>query len=193
MWAGVRSIDAGSAVPPPVWQLAHTLNALDLSCVRVGAAGGGVDEALICPRIAPLGAAGVFTFTYSLLAVKLPTSLAVMVASSVDQWPMLTLSLVRARSFGPLAPAAAVSTSAAVASSTPVELTCTVSVLAAESTVVAATPAAVPATGGASWEPARPEKTTVTLSGVIWPRISPAGLAAEAAITYSLPCRSAVI
>src|SRR3984893_11131124 len=183
MLAGVRSIDAGSEVPPPVWQPPHTLNALDLSCVRVGAAGGGVEAAVICPRIAPLGAAGVFTFTYSLLAVKLATSAAVTVASSVDQWPMLTLSLVRARSLGPVAPAAAVSTSAAVASSTPVELTCTVSVLAVESTVVAATPAAVATTGGASWEPARLEKTTVTLSGVIWPRISPAGLAAEVAIT----------
>src|SRR5439155_23034999 len=176
------SIDAGSDVPPPVWQPPQTLNALDLSCVRVGAAGG-VDEALICPRIAPLASAGVFTFTYSLLAVKLPTSLAVMAASSVDQWPRLTLSLVRATSFGPLAPAAAVSTSAPVASSTPVELTCTVSVLAAESTVVAATPEAVIVTGGTSWEPARAEKATVTLSGVIWPRISPAGLAAEVAIT----------
>src|SRR6266481_5789729 len=118
MWLGVRSIDAGSEVPPPVWQ---TLNALDLSCVRVGAAGW-VDEALICPRIAPFGSAGVFTFTYSLLALKLPRSLAAMVASSIDQWPALTLSLVRATSFAPLAPAAPLSTSAAVASSTPVEL-----------------------------------------------------------------------
>src|ERR1700716_3465670 len=99
MLAGVGSIDAGSEVPPPVWQPPHTLNALDLSCVRVGAAGGGVDEAVICARIAPLGAPGVITFTYSLLAVKLLTSLAVTVASSIDQWPMLTLSLVRARSF----------------------------------------------------------------------------------------------
>ena len=123
MWLGVRSIDAGSDVPPPVWQPPQTLNALDLSCVRVGAAGGGVDEALICPRIAPFGSAGVFTFTYSLLALKLPTSLAAMVASSLDQWPILTLSLARATSFGPLAPAAPVSTSAPVASSTPVELT----------------------------------------------------------------------
>src|ERR1700682_367904 len=122
MWLGVRSIDDGSEVPPPVWQAPQTLNALDLSCVRVGAAGGGVDEALIWPRIAPLASAGVLTFTYSLLALKLPTSLAVMVASSADQWPMLTLSLVRATSFGPVAPAAAVSSSAAVASSTPVEL-----------------------------------------------------------------------
>src|SRR5437762_12943921 len=88
MWLGVRSIDAGSEVPPPVWQPPQTLNALDLSCVRVGAAGGGVDEALICPRIAPFGSAGVFTFTYSLLALKLPTSLAAMVASSLDQWPI---------------------------------------------------------------------------------------------------------
>src|ERR1700731_2842287 len=163
MLAGVRSMDAGSEVPPPVWQPPHTLKALDLSGGRVGAAGGGVEAAVICPRIAPVGAAGVFTFTYSLLAVKLATSAAVMVASSVDQWPMLTLSLFRARSFGPVAPAAAVSTSAAVASFTPVELTCTVSVLAAESAVVAATPEAVPATGGASWEPARLAITTVTL------------------------------
>src|SRR5260370_39275001 len=67
MWAGVRSIDAGSEVLPPVWQPPHTLNALDLSCVRVGAAGG-VDEALICPRIAPLGAAGGFPLTSSVVA-----------------------------------------------------------------------------------------------------------------------------
>src|SRR6267378_1472116 len=97
MWAGVRSIDDGSEVPPPVWQPPQTLNAVDLSCVRVGAAGGGVVEALTWPRIAPLGSAGVLTFTYSLLAVKLPTSPAVMVASSADQCPMLTLSLVRRR------------------------------------------------------------------------------------------------
>src|SRR6266853_3972144 len=123
MWLGVRSIDAGSEVPPPVWQPPQTLNAVDLSCVRVGAAGGGgVDEALICPRIAPFGSAGVVTFTYSLLALKLSRSLAAMVASSIDQWPILTLSLVRATSFAPLAPVAPVSTSAAVASSTPVEL-----------------------------------------------------------------------
>src|SRR3984893_6816465 len=122
MLAGVRSIDDGRDVPPPVWQPPRTLNALDLSCVRVGAAGGGVDEAVIWPRIAPLGWAGVLTFTYSLLALKLPTSLAVMLASSADQCPMLTLSLVRATSFGPVAPEAAVSSSAAVASSTPVEL-----------------------------------------------------------------------
>src|SRR2546430_13560439 len=65
MWLGVRSIDAGSDVPPPVWQPPQTLNALDLSCVRVGAAGG-VDEALICPRIAPLASAGGFPITHPL-------------------------------------------------------------------------------------------------------------------------------
>src|ERR1700730_15150707 len=180
---GVRSIDDGSEAPPPVWQPPQTVNAVDLSCVRLGAAGGGGGVGGVTwPRIAPLGSAGVLTFTYNLLAVKLATSLAVMVASSADQCPMLTLSLVRATSFGPMAPAAAVSSSAAVASATPVELRCTLSVLAAESSVVAATPEAVTVTAGTSWEPARSEKITVMLSGVIWPRISPAGLAAEVAI-----------
>src|SRR3984893_10940322 len=136
MWAGVRSIDEGSELPPPVWQPPQTVNAVDLSCVRVGAACGGVVEAVTWPRIAPLGSAGVLTFTYSLLAVKLPRSPAVTVASSADQWPMLTLSLVRATSFGPMAPAAAVSSSAAVASATPVGLRCRLSVLADESSVV---------------------------------------------------------
>src|SRR5438309_11370507 len=124
MWLGVRSIDAGSDVPPPVWQPPQTLNALDLSCVRVGAAGG-VDEALICPRIAPLASAGVFTFTYSLLAVEVPTALAVMAASSVDQGARLTLSLGRATSVGPLAPAPPVSTAAPVAASTSADVTWT--------------------------------------------------------------------
>src|ERR1700730_14416943 len=95
MLAGVRSIDAGSEVPPPVWQPPHTLNALDLSCVRVGAAGGGVEAAVICPRIAPLGAAGVFTFTYSLLAVKLGTAPAGAGARAVDHWAPFALFLAR--------------------------------------------------------------------------------------------------
>src|SRR5256885_6927018 len=105
MWLGVRSIDAGSDVPPPVWQPPQTLNALDLSCVRVGAAGG-VDEALICPRIAPFGSAGVFTFTYSLLALKLPRAPAAVVAGSLDPWPPLAPSFVRGTGFPPPAPPA---------------------------------------------------------------------------------------
>src|SRR5437762_13367892 len=99
MWLGVRSIDAGSDVPPPVWQPPQTLNALDLSCVRVGAAGG-VDEALICPRIAPLASAGVFTFTYSLLAGELATSLAVVAAGFVGRGAGLRVSLVRGAGLG---------------------------------------------------------------------------------------------
>src|SRR5271169_2337525 len=100
--------------------------------------------------MAPVASAGVITFTYQSLAVKLLRSATVIAASSTDQWPGSTPSLVSATSFGPVAPAAAVSTSAAVASSTPVACTCTVIVSAVESTVTAATPAAVMVTGGTS-------------------------------------------
>src|SRR2546429_3059474 len=105
MWLGVRSIDGGSAVPPPVWQPPQTLNALDLSCVRVGAAGG-VDEALICPRIAPLASAGGFTFTYSLFAGKVPTAPPGMGASPPGPRAPVAPSLGRGASVRPLAPPA---------------------------------------------------------------------------------------
>jgi hypothetical protein len=60
-----------------------------VSSLRPGGGSGavqffGIDDASICPRIAPLGSAGVATFTYHLPAWKLLTSLAVMAASSID-------------------------------------------------------------------------------------------------------------
>src|SRR3989442_11976393 len=106
MWAGVRSIDAGSEVPPPVWQPPQTLNALVFSCVRVGARGGAVVAKSTWPRIAPCTCAGVATLTYHLLALKLSTSVAVIAASSLDQWPPLTPSWVRATSLVAVLPAA---------------------------------------------------------------------------------------
>src|SRR5437773_6754388 len=67
-----------------------------------------------------------------------------------------------------------------------------VSVLALVSTVVAATPPAARPSAATSGVRSRREKVTTILPGTIWPRISPRGLATEVAITYSLPCCSAV-
>src|SRR6202050_521973 len=138
--------------------------------------------------MAPAVSAAVTTFTYHWLALKLATSAAVMLASCTDQWPESVLSWLSATSCGPVAAAAAVFTEAAVASATPVSCTCTVRVLALESTVTAAIPEALMLTGGTSWLPLSVPYTSVTLPGVIWPRISPAGFAAELASTYRPPC-----
>src|SRR5438132_8433703 len=76
--------------------------------------------ARICPRSAPPASTGVAMLTYHLPASKWPTSAALMGASSVDQCPISTESLLSTAS---LRPVAALPTCAASASSTPVELT----------------------------------------------------------------------
>src|SRR5205807_9011513 len=101
----------------------------------------------ICPRSAPPASTGVAMLTCHLPASKWPTSAALMGASSADQCPISTESLLSTAS---LPPVAALSTSAASASSTPVELTSMLSVYALLSTVVATTPPAAGLTERAS-------------------------------------------
>src|SRR2546423_15492675 len=102
MGAGVRSSEGGSEAPPPVWQPPQTLNALVFSCVSVGAGGGAVVAKSTWPRIAPCTCAGVATFTYHLLALKLSTSVAVIAARFVEQWPAWPASWVSAASLVPV-------------------------------------------------------------------------------------------
>src|ERR1700724_1208659 len=156
------------------------------NCESVGAG-------MICPRSSPMGLVAVATLTYHMLFWKPITPAGPTQNIWIENWfglktvPFMVPS-VRATTSVPTDPAAPLSSWTVVTPVTPVVFTKTVTLLARASTVVAAVPVAGVATIGIACNPDSGDHVTVTPAGMIWPRISPIGNAADVAGTLIDHC-----